>query len=307
MSEMTQTVAPEEATPEAVTVSQSHSAKDITPRNIDFGFDETVHYNWLDGCPGKSNLLNAMSLLFPAGETFFIDSTRPFLKEVQDPKLKKEIKNFMTQEAIHTREHEAYNEMLERDGLPAKKIEAEVWRDLKMGRKVLNKYQQLGVTVALEHWTAVLANGLLSNPEALDGAHPQMRNVWLWHAVEESEHKAVCFDLMRVAIPDEEEFEKARKRALRMVSIPFMARTFIYYTRLMYASGNLFNFKAHWSTMKYAWGKPGIFRKMWPEFKDYFRAGFHPWDHDNREYIEKWDAEAKAIDQAPEAFLIAAE
>lgn len=303
MSEMTQTIAPEEA-PSA---SQSHSAKDIVPRNIDFGFDETVHYNWLDGCPGKSNLLNAMSVLFPAGETFFIDSTRPFLKEVSDPKLKKEIKNFMTQEAIHTREHEAYNEMLEREGLPAKKIEQEVWRDLGIGQKHLSKYQQLALTVALEHWTAVLASGLLSHPEALKGAHPAMRNVWLWHAVEESEHKAVCFDLLRVAIPDDKEFEKARKRALRVVSVPFMARTFIYYTRFMYASGDLFNFKAHWSCLKWAWGKPGIFRKIWPEFKDFFRAGFHPWDHDNREYIEKWDAAANSKDEAPEGFLIAAE
>ncbi len=54
---------------------------------------------------------------------------------------------------------------------------------------------QLATTIALEHFTAIVAHQLLTNPKATEGMHPNVKPLWLWHAVEETEHKAVCFDV----------------------------------------------------------------------------------------------------------------
>ena len=53
------------------------------------------------------------------------------------------------------------------------------------------------MTAAYEHFTAVLATGMLTHPEWLAGTSAELALLWRWHAVEESEHKAVAFDLYR--------------------------------------------------------------------------------------------------------------
>lgn len=299
------TIEAAEAAVENLEGTQGHTPKDLVIRNIDFEIDDTVKLDWHSGSIGISTFMNALSLLFPEGETFFIDSTRPFLKDVKDPKLKKELKNFMTQEAIHTREHIEYNKMLKREGLNPDVLEKGLKRDLDMGRKMLPAMHQLGITVALEHWTGILAARLLDTPEALDGAHPEMRNVWLWHAIEESEHKSVCFDLMAVACKDEKHFYRARIRAHVMTLIPFMWRIGYFYAVLMKQSGNFWNLKEHWRTFKFVWGKPGILRKVIPDWFDFFRKDFHPWDHDNTHHITQWDEAAEDKDHAPAHFIAA--
>ena len=53
---------------------------------------------------------------------------------------------------------------------------------------------QLAATAALEHFTAIMAHALLSDPRHLEGASPEAARLWRWHAMEEIEHKAVAFD-----------------------------------------------------------------------------------------------------------------
>src|SRR3546814_18954071 len=50
------------------------------------------------------------------------------------------------------------------------------------------------LTCALEHFTAILANAVLSDPAHLVGADTEAQRMWRWHAVEEIEHKAVAYD-----------------------------------------------------------------------------------------------------------------
>src|SRR5690606_41942592 len=50
-------------------------------------------------------------------------------------------------------------------------------------------------TCALEHFTAMLAETILEHPEMLEGMDERVLPLWLWHAVEESEHKSVAFDV----------------------------------------------------------------------------------------------------------------
>ncbi|CAE7205056.1 unnamed protein product [Symbiodinium microadriaticum] len=279
----------------------------IVVRNIDFGLeDPTIPKYWHSDCPGITNYLNALSVLFPEGETFFIDSARPYAKDIEDPKLRAEIKGFMTQEALHTREHVAYNDMLVRQGYPADKLEARLKKDLDMGRKMLPKSAQLAITCSLEHWTATMANALLCDPEALDGADPRMANVWRWHAVEETEHKAVCYDLYQEAVTKELGEKAAYRQRIRshiMVALPFQIWTFIFWLQFMKAAGELGNMKAWWNTFRFLWlRKNSVMRRVTREWFHYFRKDFHPWDHDNKHFIEEWDAGAESTSEVPEQF-----
>ena len=69
--------------------------------------------------------------------------------------------------------------------------------------KTLSRERQLALTVAMEHFTASLAEFLLKNPEAMDTVDPTVRKMMLWHAVEEIEHKAVAFDVYRAFVNKE--------------------------------------------------------------------------------------------------------
>ena len=99
----------------------------------------------------------------------------------------------MTQEMLHTREHVALNEMLKRHGIKSDALNDLLKRFAVFGHKRLPKKAQLAITVSAEHWTATLAELVLQDGEAMKGADPKMAALWTWHAVEETEHKAVWF------------------------------------------------------------------------------------------------------------------
>ena len=70
-----------------------------------------------------THFFNALSLLFPAGERFFMDSVRNYRDRIHDPVLRKQVLGFIGQEAMHTREHVDYNDLLQTAGLPAHKLD----------------------------------------------------------------------------------------------------------------------------------------------------------------------------------------
>ena len=70
-----------------------------------------------------------------------------------------------------------------------------MFEGMKWIAKKFSPERQLAKTCALEHFTAMLAELMLEEPEFLEGMDQRMLPLWLWHAVEESEHKAVAFDV----------------------------------------------------------------------------------------------------------------
>lgn len=286
---------------------QTKQEAEIFPRNIDFELGEDVTYDWHSDCPGISNMWNGLSLLFPEGETFFVKSAQNYLKIVKDPVFKKELKGFMTQEMIHTREHVVYNDMLKRHNINTDRVNAVLKWWAVQGHRYLPKSIQLAITVSLEHWTATLAQALLDNPQMLEDAHPKMRAVWNWHAIEETEHKAVCFDLLKEAVPNPVAFYLIANITHIIAAPIFIISAHAVYLDLMASTGNLSNFKAHWSMLKFNYGlKNGLFRRAMGLWFDFMKPGFHPWDHDNRHHIAKWDEAATGRDTIP-AHLVAAE
>src|SRR4051812_15552389 len=164
----------------------------ITPRDRRFGRDQTLRRLWHGGSVEATAIYNALSTTFPVGEAFFVESVRKF-RDGASPRLAEEIRAFTTQEAIHSREHDAFNKRAAAAGYDLSKLEAQVEKRLAVTRSK-PPIVSLAATMALEHFTAILAHQLLANHKHLAGAEREAAALWRWHAVEEIEHKGVAYD-----------------------------------------------------------------------------------------------------------------
>jgi len=163
---------------------------------MDFPFDDAdIPAHWWDGDRMLTRNADALHMLFPAGERFFMRSVRAFVPQIKDPELLARVRGFMGQEAMHGREHNRAFSLLERDGIEYESfLDAYENRWLKRLEKRADPLTNLAVTCALEHLTATLGATSFADP-LIDRAHPTMRDLMLWHAAEEVEHKSVAFDV----------------------------------------------------------------------------------------------------------------
>src|SRR5690242_20140877 len=150
----------------------------ITPRDRKFGRAKTLDRLWHGGSVEATAIYNALSSTFPVGEAYFVESVRAF-REGTPPKLAEEIKAFTTQEAIHSREHDAFNKRAERAGYDLSKLEQRVKERLAI-TKDRPPIVNVAATMALAHFTAILAPGLLANPAHVEGADPAATDLWGW-------------------------------------------------------------------------------------------------------------------------------
>ncbi len=265
----------------------SKTPKDMIPkvRRPQFAFSEAqdIPRYWWDNDPVKTLLLAAMSASFPPGERFFIDSVRHYQDQITDPELKKAIKGFIGQEAHHSREHELMNGFLQERGVDLARLEQEILGFMNLLRKHLSPERQLAHTVAVEHFTALMAEEFLLKYDALEQMDPRIAPVWAWHAIEESEHKAVAFDVYK-AIGGS---EFTRVTEMMIVSVLFPVFSAVHLVQLMKEDGQLGNMKSWLGAVNYMWGRPGVFRKLLPSYFKFYSPNFHPWDHDARGLVEK--------------------
>ena len=263
----------------------------IPGRKMDFEFDlnELPRY-WYDNSAFKSTYMNALSCLFPEGERMFIDAVRDNQHKVSDPRLLEQVKGFIKQEAIHGHEHSQFNKYLDSLGYPASKVEAFEKKEKVLMKKYIPAIDRLAVTCAVEHFTAIMAHDLLEHPERSEGVDERFRQLWRWHAIEETEHKAVAFDVYQAANGG----YLRRVFNMLIVTLMFCLRASIVQGIFLWKDGKLFSPSTWIDGFKFYFGKQGLVRSIWKNYLDYYRPGFHPWDHDNREYLESWIAEARS-------------
>lgn len=258
----------------------------IIPRDPGFVFAHDLPINWHSGDPAISHFYDGLSLTFPDGERFFVDSVRAFADQITDPKLQKEIRGFSGQEAIHSREHEVYNQHLRDKGLRPEPLEKLLRFGLKIGRKLPLK-SQLAITCSLEHYTALFAEIILSDPRVMEGADPHYANLWRWHAMEESEHKAVAFDVLKTVDPGLRGYLR-RIVFMTMTTINFNNIALIHQVYLMKQAGELTNWRSWGRALNHLWGTPGVWRHVMLGVLPYYRPSFHPNDSDTSALLEKW-------------------
>ncbi len=272
-------------------------------RRMNFNFDTVPEY-WMGGNAGLTHFMTALSALFPAGEKFFIDSVRavryhPILKNNAD--LQKEISAFIGQEAMHTHEHVGFNASAQKFGHDVDALERHTDTVIQTTRKFMAKLAKpigitqemvdLTTTTALEHFTATIASQLLSNSHIQElMTDDTMKTMWLWHAIEENEHKAVAYDVFKGV------FGKGlRAYALRtsslvisMVILFFIQNYFLWRLLKQDKQLNLENLRMIY---RYAYSpSKGIITGMGKEMLFYFKPNFHPNDFDTTTLLNTWKA-----------------
>jgi predicted metal-dependent hydrolase len=262
----------------------------ITPRDRRFGRDERTPRWWHGGNPYKSALFNCLSATFPKGEAFFVESVRQF-RDVADEQLAGEIRAFTTQEVIHSREHLAFNNRAADAGYDLAPLEARVEQRLALTR-ARPPIVSLAATMALEHFTAMLAHELLKTPRHLAGADQASADLWRWHAVEEIEHKGVAYDTWLEATKD---WTRAKRWKIKALLMLYVTRNFIVdrtagALELLRQDG-ITGLRAWVPLLWVMWGRPGVFRKVFSAWAKFFLPGFHPWNEDDRALIAGWDSE----------------
>jgi predicted metal-dependent hydrolase len=158
---------------------------------------------------------------------------------------------------------------------------------------------RLASTLALEHLTAIMADRVLNDPKVLEGCDPRMARLWRWHAIEETEHKAVAFDVYRSVIGTGFRAWLLRVTILISATLRFFWMSLVFHRILMRHDPKIREERGGWKPLvKFLLGTPGILRRIFVPWCAYFRPSFHPWDHDNTQAVEQWKA-ALATQGAP--------
>ncbi len=271
------------------------SVPPIIRRRVKIDFDQANAARWSRDSREFENCLNAMSFFFPAGEGYFINSVQYYMDRITDPELKEQARRFIYQEAMHTKEHVRSNEVLKKVHTYGDLMEKFSVMMLAPSRRFMPKATQLATSCAMEHFTAMFADSILREQDhVMEANDPAFASLWLWHAVEETEHKAVCYDVYEHICG--KGFFAYLHRVTVMAVVTLMG---------LVALGGGFGaikLKQMWTRRGPKKAAPGADNEVAPKvsvllsfapaklYFDYYRRNFHPWDHRNGDLIEKWKA-----------------
>jgi predicted metal-dependent hydrolase len=257
----------------------------VKARNIKFKVDGDVRRYWVNGDPFLTHFMNALSVIFPPGERMFMDAVKAVRDQVKNPETRADITGFLAQEALHSREHAVLNEHLHRQGYAVRLLEEGVAERIRKLSKLRGKKWSLATTVALEHMTALLGYKLLTQERLRSLFDPEMLPMWMWHAVEEMEHKAVAFDTYEEVYGDY--LPRAVALVLNSIGLFGTAHVFQYY--LLKQDGLAHDPKLWAKGLWTLWGPKGLLVDVLPQWLDYFRTDFHPWQQDDSPLIEDYE------------------
>lgn len=255
----------------------------VEPRRLDFSYGESRTRYWVDGDAFVTRFVEALSMLFPDGERFVVEAVQHYRARITDPVLSEQIAGFVRQEGLHSSEHRRYN---------ARSAGGNASKHQRVARVLLYGFAKrfgkpidcLAITVAIEHFTAILADELLKNPHYVDHMAPEHARLWLWHAVEETEHKAVAFDVYRAVGGG----YLRRAGAMFGASGGLVGATAVVVVRLLAEDGELWRWRNLGSIASWGFLTPGVIRRVFMPWLGFFRPSFHPWQHDNSELVTCW-------------------
>ena len=264
---------------------------DIPVRRM--AFDEAIEtvpkYFAKDGDIVSSHIAVALSSVFPDGEDFFVRSVRHYRDQITDPQMKKDVAGFIGQESIHGREHRVLNAHLQTLGYPTRIVEAVTRKGLALRTRFAPASINLATTAALEHFTATLAEMILSDPAAREMFGDEtVKNLFLWHALEESEHKAVAFDVYKMT---------GGKERMRVITMNVLRYGFPVAIVGQVVVSLLLDKDARrqprkvLKSLRRVRKSPLMSKKLWNQLKDYNRPDFHPNQSEHTGLVEQWREE----------------
>lgn len=281
----------------------------IIRRRVNIDFAASHADDWHRGSKEFEHVLNALSFVFPPGEKFFIESVRNYLDKVRDPALMDEARRFIYQESMHIKEHVRSNRVLRQTYPYGEEIEKLAAFSLSIARRFTPKAAQLATTCALEHFTAMLSDDLLRKQEwFVSESDPAFSALWLWHAVEETEHKAVCFDVYQHVVGKGVFSYLLRIFTMFITSLSFMVVLLIAFRKVAKqnrqaaragpATGELPRQPTEAPRVSYL-----LLDSSWQLYIDYYRYSFHPWNHKNAHLIDEWKQRYAGFGAIPDTAL----
>lgn len=267
------------------------SSLQITARKVQFDLRAAMGHRryWHGNDPVFSHLVNALQATFPEGERFFIDAARDSEKILAGrgtlhEGLSRDLRVFIQQEALHGQQHRQWTEALVNEGYTKmaefddQERRLRLWFDKHVPASV-----RLSITAAAEHYTASLAYLMAYvRPELITESDSPFRELLLYHAMEEVEHKSVCYDLYQ---------RLSGSYILRMFGLVFatfdLAIHIALRQRYLMKADGLWDRAHRRRAHKLLWGRNGLLRGLWPRIRSYVHPSFHPWQTDEREKMEK--------------------
>ena len=247
---------------------------ELTVRRLLVDLQTPLPRHWNGGDAFRTALFNALSFSFPAGEQVFIDAVRMGLASVDAATRERctpEVQGFIGQEATHRRIHELFNQHLENLGF-VNHWHQRILRRRQTQLEGMDARTWLGVTAATEHFTAILAEYLLGSEAPLRGAEPRLRDLWLWHSSEESEHRSTAFDLYRAAGGS----ETWRRRLFYVITWHFSSDLLRQTLHNLWRDGTWWRASTWASAARFLFAGDGLLRFLGPRWKQYLHADFHP-------------------------------
>jgi predicted metal-dependent hydrolase len=261
----------------------------VRTRRISFAYPPaSLERHYVNGDLVMSHVVSVLSAMFPPGEDFFVRSVKRHADQVTDPELKQQVAGFIGQEVTHGREHRELNKRLQEMGYPTHRVSRMAKAGLLRNERLFPPKVQLAMTAALEHYTATLAETLLTDPRAQELlGESEVRSMLLWHALEESEHKAVAFDVFQQVVGD----EKLRIRMMRFTTFAFLLAVLGHTTLSLLSDRATYDVRRLARSLADLRHSPFLSRRVIQRLRDYNRVGFHPDDHDATELLERWRVE----------------
>lgn len=246
---------------------------ELVVRRLLIDLEQPVARHWCAGDAFLTAWFNALSMSFPIGEQFFIDSVRNGLKALPPERqtaLQAEVQGFIGQEATHRRIHALFNAQIEKHGL------VNDWEPRARERLQLmegaDPRHGLAITAANEHFTALFAEWILTHHHVLDGCEPRLKTLWLWHSAEEAEHKCTAFDLYQ-ALGGSHAW---RSTWMRRITLVFLTDTLRQTVDNLRRDGTLWRWSTWRSAARHMLGREGLLRQSFKPWRAYFQPDFHP-------------------------------
>ncbi len=274
------------------------SRHDLMVRRLLVDLNQPFSRHWNGGSAFRTAFANALSMSFPLGEQFFMESVQQGLKLLpNDPAhddLRRNGKDFVGQEATHRHLHARFNQVLSDQGLVNHwqtrirgRIEWARQRSAKASARS-RALHELAVTAAFEHFTAVFGEQTLARRDQagdwFEGAEPALKTLWCWHASEESEHKNLAFDLYQALGGH----HAGRVRWFVYVGLTFAFDSLRQTVNNLWHDGTLFQWRTWRDGLRFFWGRHGLIWSCLPELLSYFRRDFHPSHSGQSELAQQW-------------------
>lgn len=250
----------------------------LTARRFDVQYDEQETPRiWVRDDVFLTHWLNAYSLTIPDGETFIVQTIKKYLDRIEDPALHKEARGLIGQELSHSRGHEQFLEVLQRQGFKLRTFRGFTgFLSFKILTPTSTPRQQLAFVVGVERINELFAEITLGSGK-LRHCEAHARALYEWHFAEEIEHKSVAFDVYH-AVEGSRFWLGYGVVMAYLVNMSYLA---LACATLLRQDGQLFRPSTWRRAFRYFFRDERFVPRMTRGCLQVLKRGFHPADTDN--------------------------